>query len=182
MSATTKHAVRPASAAGWATSPTRRRRSRATTPALLRAHRGRDHRPDDPHHPRGALSAHLPADPGAVQPERLPAAAPRRHGRHVHDDLRDHGHRPQHRGRVRRSARPRLCRVLRDRRLHRGVLRLAALRERQHRPVLERRRRLPGDPPAVLDRPAGRGRSSPRRSVRCWALRRCGCAATTWRS
>ena len=101
---------------------------------------------------------------------------------HVHDDLRDHGHRPEHRGRVRRAAGPRLRRLLRDRRLHRGILRLTALRERQHRPVLQRRQRLPGHPPAVLDRPARPRRSSPPRSAHCWALRRFGCAATTWPS
>ena len=42
--------------------------------------------------------------------------------------------------------------------------------------------RVPGHPPAVLDHPAGGGRSSPRRSVRCSARRPCACAATTWPS
>ena len=63
-----------------------------------------------------------------------------------------------------------------------GVLRLAPLRQRQHRPVLERGQRLPGHPPAVLDDPAAGGRSSPPRSARCSVPRPFACVATTSRS
>ena len=102
----------------------------------------------------------------------VPAAVPGRHGRHVHDDLRHHGHRPQHRGRVRGSARPRVRRVLRDRRLHGGVPRVAPLRGARHQPDVPRQRRAGRgrDPPAVLDHRGRRGhrggdiRSTPRRT------------------
>ena len=53
--------------------------------------------------------------------------AGRRDGR-LHDRVRDDGGRPEHRGRLRRPARPRVRRVLRHRRVHRGLVRVGAVR------------------------------------------------------
>ena len=53
----------------------------------------------------------------------------------------DHGHRAEHRRRLRGPARPRLRRVLRVRRVHGGVPGVAPLRQPEHRPVLRDRRR-----------------------------------------
>ena len=101
----------------------------------------------------GALALRA-AGAGAVLSEPLPARS-----RHPGADLRDAGLGPEHRGRPRRPARSRLCRVLRGRRL---FLRAA------------------GDPlpPVVLDLPAARRHlrrvlGRPARLSRC-----CGFAAT----
>ena len=53
----------------------------------------------------------------------------------------DDGARPEHRRRLRRTARPRLRRVLRDGRVHGGVVRVGAVRAAE-RPLRRRRRRL----------------------------------------
>ena len=79
------------------------------------------------------------------------------------DPVRIPGARPQHRGRLRRPARPRLHRVLRGRRL---------------------RVRAPGEPafqssPAVLAASCRWARRSPASSACCSARRRSSCAATT---
>ena len=71
------------------------------------------------------------------------------HGRD-HGRLRDHGGRPQHRGRLRGPARPRLRRLLRDGRLHRGLAGLAAV--------------LAGELPLLVDGDVGHGRASTSRS------------------
>ena len=119
----------------------------------------------DPAGARALLRAHL--DPGA--PPRLGAAdrarlrrdrlsvlrraalpdpglrlVPGRPDGHLHDRLHDDGRRPEHRRRLRGPARPRLRRLLRDRRLHDGLVRLGAVRGPE---VLEpevRDRQLPG--------------------------------------
>ena len=55
-------------------------------------------------------------------------------------DLRDDGHRPEHGRRLRGTARPRLRRLLRARRVHGGVARVAALRRQITARLLARRR------------------------------------------
>ena len=143
-----------------------------------------DDRPHDPRHRRRSLPAHRPLCPGRLQPQHVPAALPGRHGRHVHDDLRHHGHRPQHRGRVRGSARPRVRRLLRDRRLHGGVPRVAPLRGARHQPDVPRQRRAGRrrDPPAVLDHRRRRGHRGGDIRSAARAHRPSGSAATTWPS
>ena len=106
------------------------------------------------------LPGHQPRGPGRLQPATSSRCrCPDDTVVDVHDDLRDHGHRPEHRRRLRRPARPRLRGVLRDRRLLRGVPRLAALRRARHQPDLPRPRRAGcrRDPPAVLDHRHRRG-------------------------
>ena len=88
----------------------------------------------------------------------------RRHGRGDHR-VRDDGVRPEHRGRLRRPARPRLRRLLRDRRLHRGLVHLGAVRgpempdaRRQRRQLLGRSRAEAELRPRRDRRPARHGR------------------------
>ena len=76
-----------------------------------------------------------PAPLAALVRRRAPAAVPRRRQQRaaLHGPgggLRDHGARPEHRRGLRRAARPRLRRVLRDRRARRRVLRLRVLGRR----------------------------------------------------
>ena len=113
----------------------------------------------------GACSAPSPAlSSSFAAPHARPCSVRRlaemdRQFRHPDPDLCDARLGPQHRGRPRRPARSRLCRVLRGRRL---FLRAAGQDLR----------------PVVLDLPAARRHRSPRSGASCSAFRCCGCAAT----
>ncbi len=96
-----------------------------------------------------------PAGPGDLLQSALPSRS-----RHPGADLRDAGLGPQRRGRSRRPARPRLCRLLRSRRLFLC-------------PAVDHIR------PVVLGLPAAGRASSPPYGACCSASPCCGCAATT---
>ena len=119
----------------------------------------------------------------------------RRHRQHGQcGRLCDAGARPQHRGRLRRPARPRLCGVLRHRRVFlRRVLQLpdacrlgaTAGRRSQHSGWWRRSARAARRwciSPCRSGSPCRWRRWWPPGSACCSARRRCGCAATTWPS
>ena len=92
--------------------------------------------------PRGAVPR-LRRDPAAV----LRPAVEHHRQLHHRRRVRRHGAGPEHRRRLRRPARPRLRRVLRDRRVHDGVVRLRPLLLGQRREGHPRRR--PATSPAT---------------------------------
>ena len=87
------------------------------------------------------------------------AAAPIHAELHPGAGLRRDGARPEHRGRLRRPAGPRLRRVLRHRRLHRRLVRLGLLLQRRRRRGHPRPRQRPAAklPGHALQLPAGPG-------------------------
>ena len=121
--------------------------------------------PDRPRPPRLLRRPSRGGDRRSAACQRLLAGRPRRPDRH----LRTPGDRPQRRRRLRRTTRPRLHRLLRDRRLLDCLLDRGA-----PRPPADRPQRLLGDP--LRDRHRDALRRLDRRADAC------GCAATTSRS
>ena len=131
-------------------------------------------------HARGPLSR-LRRQPADGHPDHPQLPGLRRH-RRLHHHLRDHGRRPERRRRLRGPPRPRLRRVLRHRGVHGGWLASGHFQQVTfHFGAVGITQDL-RDPHLDLARADLRGHRHGRRRHPHRLCRRCGCAATIWRS